>query len=706
MGSTQSSLPCLQILRVKENSLAHKNNILPFMHYIYQINNQSISSPEEAKRLLSEWEDELVLKLFDVREEEEFDITLKKTGNQSLGISVKLHENKPILLALKVMEVQNEQLKDKLIEDVDFIIGIENCYLEEEDRFFKRLYQERGQTVVLLVFNEVSRTIRRVEVVPGDDELLGCSVGSGILHSIPHEKMDIKMDYTENNPQLDEIRKMVRENKKENEDAVDEAVELKKEDVISEKKDNVEMNVDTKSEENAIEVDSKKEDTKEEIPTDILDTKNKKVEEYEKESEIKEEKQKNKEIEQNQQNKEEDKHSIKNNNEIKNKEISDAETKKDKDMEKHKMIPEPNNKINEVKTAKNKPVDSSLKKSTIPLPKPQNQPIPNSNENNIIESKKVSDTLHSEKLKNTDKINKEQKTITPQSKSEYEDKDIIQSSKDNVKYEGKNNIKSPELTERSSLIDLLSSPQVENDEEMLGDDKNNTNVKPEENNIKSPESIERSNLANLLSDPQIENDDEEFDLGEKEEIENNISDEDKIGINTTTENLKTVKEKDVDNKEKIKTPSKEISSDHNDVQHLEREVNNLNITKPEPKKENKEDDLIKNNNNKIIESQNKVDIPDDNIKSRENLISLLNATPPIMKNKDLKIKNDNKILLTLEKNKSENNFSTESLSDPGKEEEIDLNDVYLKIRKSNSDDCNSIDIEKKRDAKELPEDFF
>ncbi|TBU00129.1 hypothetical protein CWI36_1735p0010, partial [Hamiltosporidium magnivora] len=87
MGATTSNLKSFQILKIQNNTAAHKHNLLPFFHFITEINNQPIKSPSDIKRLSENWKNNsLKLKIFDARTEEFFEIDLKHLDGHIGGI--------------------------------------------------------------------------------------------------------------------------------------------------------------------------------------------------------------------------------------------------------------------------------------------------------------------------------------------------------------------------------------------------------------------------------------------------------------------------------------------------------------------------------------------------------------------------------------------------------------------------------------------
>jgi len=185
---------CLTITDVLKDSKAHQNNLLPFIHCITHINNTEITS-QPTKEDLSNAK---TFTIFNHRTQKTFSFDLK---GGPLGLSLKF--STPKILCLAVKEVYNKNLK---LSTDDMIIGVsENIFGEEE--FYQFLFKNKAKTVTLFIFNLRFNSIRKVSVEIGNDELLGCELGSGLLCKLPTGDINIFYDYEGELPYLDSTKK-------------------------------------------------------------------------------------------------------------------------------------------------------------------------------------------------------------------------------------------------------------------------------------------------------------------------------------------------------------------------------------------------------------------------------------------------------------------------------------------------------------------
>lgn len=206
MGNTQSKPTSLQILKVKEDSPA--SSLLPFIHFITKYNNIQIKDKSDITSMLKLWESaNLELEIIDARSHTQTIACIPKKNGKNLGISVKLFEGNISLLQMCILDVQADSpaFKAGLIEKQDYIIGVENVSHQDEDDFFSYLYANRGKVVVLIVYNIGMKSLRRAELIPRKDMLLGCEIGSGMLYNIPED--DIVFDW-----RCDTVRRAFYEN--------------------------------------------------------------------------------------------------------------------------------------------------------------------------------------------------------------------------------------------------------------------------------------------------------------------------------------------------------------------------------------------------------------------------------------------------------------------------------------------------------------
>lgn len=202
MGNNISKPTSLQVLKLNNNTPSHTHKILPFFHFITHVNQIPILTSSDIKEMQVLWsEQDLKLTIIDPRVNSVSDIIIpKQRNNESLGISVKFHEGLPFLLTMAVCEttVNSPAMRAGLINNQDYIVGVENVYLVDEDHFLNYLYKKIGSPVYLIVYNGGMESLRRVEVVPESGNLLGCELNSGILYGIPEGEVffDFECDTT------------------------------------------------------------------------------------------------------------------------------------------------------------------------------------------------------------------------------------------------------------------------------------------------------------------------------------------------------------------------------------------------------------------------------------------------------------------------------------------------------------------------------
>lgn len=187
MGSCSSTIRSLQILKVSEDSISHKNGVLPFIHSIVGFNGRVVESKEDALAMNKEWEaGSLHLELIDMRTLETTVLEIPKKDKTRLGISVKFHQSVASLLSMEVLRVSPGTPAEKAgIVVGDYVLGIENIYSRDEEDLLRFLDLNRRRTVPLAVYNNELEYVRICHVEVGIDTLLGCQIGTGELYKVP-----------------------------------------------------------------------------------------------------------------------------------------------------------------------------------------------------------------------------------------------------------------------------------------------------------------------------------------------------------------------------------------------------------------------------------------------------------------------------------------------------------------------------------------
>ncbi|WEL37795.1 hypothetical protein PFJ87_01g00480 [Encephalitozoon hellem] len=197
MGSCISTIKSLQILKVSEGSVSHKNGVLPFIHSIISFNGKPIESKDDALAMNKEWESKaLQLELIDMRTMETSILEIPRKDKMRLGISVKFHQSAACLLSMEVLRVNPGSPAEKAGMVVgDYILGIENIYSKDEDDLLRFLELNRRRTVPLLVYNNDLEYVRVVPLQVGMDVLLGCQIGMGELYKVPFNSKRGKIEF-------------------------------------------------------------------------------------------------------------------------------------------------------------------------------------------------------------------------------------------------------------------------------------------------------------------------------------------------------------------------------------------------------------------------------------------------------------------------------------------------------------------------------
>ena len=190
MGAQTSKINTLAIVKLKPNSFAHKNKLLPFIHHIYSINGEEIKDPALAKIQLAECRDkELELGILHIQQKKKKIIKLPKMEDKTIGIFVKFNTNFPFTPSIKVKEFKGQ------FEKEDYILGIEGSYTENLEDFYKELFRKKNEIVKFYVFNFGRQSIRIVETkLTNEYNFLGLKVENC---PIPSDNIDIFFDTTE-----------------------------------------------------------------------------------------------------------------------------------------------------------------------------------------------------------------------------------------------------------------------------------------------------------------------------------------------------------------------------------------------------------------------------------------------------------------------------------------------------------------------------
>lgn len=197
MGSCISTIKSLQILKVSEGSVSHKNGVLPFIHSIISFNGRAIESKDDALAMNKEWESKaLHLELIDMRTMETSILEIPRKDKTRLGISVKFHQSMACLLSMEVLKVNPGSPAEKAeIVVGDYILGIENIYSKDEDDLLRFLELNRRRIVPLLVYNNDLEYVRVAPLQVGVDVLLGCQIGMGELYKVPFNPRRSKIEF-------------------------------------------------------------------------------------------------------------------------------------------------------------------------------------------------------------------------------------------------------------------------------------------------------------------------------------------------------------------------------------------------------------------------------------------------------------------------------------------------------------------------------
>jgi len=185
------------ILRVQENSPAHKAGMEPFFDFIVMIENVRLDTDDEQlKELLKanvEKPISVIVYSSKTLQTRELNITPSSLwgGQGLLGVSIKFGTfegaNEHVWHVLDV-EPNSPAYIAGLRPFSDYIIGSDSL-LSEQDDLFSLIESHEGRQVKLFVYNSDVDTSREVVLTPnsvwGGEGSLGCGIGYGYLHRIP-----------------------------------------------------------------------------------------------------------------------------------------------------------------------------------------------------------------------------------------------------------------------------------------------------------------------------------------------------------------------------------------------------------------------------------------------------------------------------------------------------------------------------------------
>lgn len=245
MGNSPADISStLQITKVSAGSVAANLNIVPFIDTIITINNSFIKEPEQVKQEFSKWKEKAIkltlLNLFTMKNRE---IILPKCQkNEILGISVKLNEFEPFCLNCCITKVDQDSALRNVHPDEDHIIGIEGIFIPDEALFFHKLYEHRGRTLILYVYNRPTHTVRPVSVHLNTDpeSPLGCEFAMGLLFTVSEENIKMVFEQTlfskERKKRLEEMESEKISREMENEKKVKEIENEKQREMVENEK--------------------------------------------------------------------------------------------------------------------------------------------------------------------------------------------------------------------------------------------------------------------------------------------------------------------------------------------------------------------------------------------------------------------------------------------------------------------------------------
>eukprot|EP01112_Ceratiomyxa_fruticulosa_P013165 TRINITY_DN3685_c0_g1_i1.p1 TRINITY_DN3685_c0_g1~~TRINITY_DN3685_c0_g1_i1.p1 ORF type:complete len:386 (+),score=86.29 TRINITY_DN3685_c0_g1_i1:90-1247(+) len=116
-------------------------------------------------------------------------------GNGLVGISIRWSSfSKTLDLVWHVLEMEENSpaAQSELVSMTDYIIGSPSVSLPESESFFQLLQDNIDREIFLYVYSSVQENVRVVSVIPknnwGGKGVLGCGIGTGLLHRPPPPK--------------------------------------------------------------------------------------------------------------------------------------------------------------------------------------------------------------------------------------------------------------------------------------------------------------------------------------------------------------------------------------------------------------------------------------------------------------------------------------------------------------------------------------
>jgi len=224
MGSSSSAPEVgYHVLKVQPSSPGETAGLISFFDFIVQADGQSLESDGKLVEILKEKIDkELQLEVYNSREEKTRNVTIVPSstwgGKGLLGISIRFCSlagaNEHVWHVLDVIENSPAYIAG-LQPYVDYIVGATDILFTDSEDFFTLVQANMGKPVCLYVYNVASDTIRIVTLVPNKDwggtGSLGCGVGYGYLHRIPHNRelalqnLGIEANSPDESPSVDPV---------------------------------------------------------------------------------------------------------------------------------------------------------------------------------------------------------------------------------------------------------------------------------------------------------------------------------------------------------------------------------------------------------------------------------------------------------------------------------------------------------------------
>lgn len=199
MGSGSSSeIGGVRVFKVNRGSPAAEAGLEVFFDFIINVNGTEMDQDGQqsfADKIKGAENGSLTMQVYNVRTGATREVIVRPRkwgGNGLLGATVRFDSTDPVECnGIRVLEVfpNSPAAHAGLFAFQDFILGTSQNVFHDIDELVGVVTASIGERIQIYVYNSESESVREVSLVPnndwGGDGLLGCDIGTGLLHRIP-----------------------------------------------------------------------------------------------------------------------------------------------------------------------------------------------------------------------------------------------------------------------------------------------------------------------------------------------------------------------------------------------------------------------------------------------------------------------------------------------------------------------------------------